>query len=127
MQEKIVYTHDKERKGKGLLVWPILWSINENFVDCKKFSSQTAWCDHIFLAQVIVAECAPSFQGQRMAVSLAKDKIPTTVITDSAVFAMMSRVNKVWRNNQRQAIKLILKLKKACQFKLTLTYTEESQ
>jgi translation initiation factor 2B subunit (eIF-2B alpha/beta/delta family) len=28
-------------------------------------------------------------------VSLAEAKIPTTVITDSAVFAMMSRVNKV--------------------------------
>ncbi len=45
--------------------------------------------------QVIVAECAPSFHGQRLAVSLAEAKIPTTVITDSAVFAMMSRVNKV--------------------------------
>ena len=45
--------------------------------------------------QVIVAECAPSFQGQALAVSLAEAKIPTTVITDSAVFAMMSRVNKV--------------------------------
>ncbi len=45
--------------------------------------------------KVIVAECAPSFHGQRLAVSLAEAKIPTTVITDSAVFAMMSRVNKV--------------------------------
>jgi translation initiation factor eIF-2B subunit beta len=44
---------------------------------------------------VIVAECAPSFNGQRLAVSLAEAKIPTTVINDSAVFAMMSRVNKV--------------------------------
>ena len=47
------------------------------------------------LMQVIVAECAPSFLGQSLAVSLAEAKIPTTVITDSAVFAMMSRVNKV--------------------------------
>lgn len=35
------------------------------------------------------------FQGQELAVSLAKSNIETTVITDSAVFAMMSRVNKV--------------------------------
>ena len=45
--------------------------------------------------QVIVAESAPSYQGQKTATSLAKAKIQTTVITDSAVFAMMSRVNKV--------------------------------
>lgn len=45
--------------------------------------------------QVIVAECAPSFSGQEMAASLAKSKISTTVITDSAIFAMMARVNKV--------------------------------
>lgn len=30
-----------------------------------------------------------------MAVSLSKADIETTVITDSAVFAMMSRINKV--------------------------------
>ena len=35
------------------------------------------------------------FQGQELAVSLAKSGIETTVINDSAVFAMMSRVNKV--------------------------------
>ena len=34
-------------------------------------------------------------QGQQLAISLAKDGIDTTVITDSAVFAIMSRVNKV--------------------------------
>ena len=51
--------------------------------------------NELVLFQVIVAECAPSFHGQRLAVSLAEAKIPTTVITDSAVFAMMSRVNKV--------------------------------
>ncbi|XP_070563859.1 translation initiation factor eIF2B subunit beta-like [Ptychodera flava] len=45
--------------------------------------------------QVIVTECAPSYQGQQLAANLAKAKIETTVITDSAVFAMMSRVNKV--------------------------------
>ena len=45
--------------------------------------------------QVIVAECGPYYQGQAMAASLAKAKIQTTVITDSAIFAIMSRVNKV--------------------------------
>lgn len=50
--------------------------------------------------QVIVAECAPSFQGQEMALELAKAGIETTVITDSAVFAMMSRVNKVARGDR---------------------------
>jgi translation initiation factor eIF-2B subunit beta len=44
---------------------------------------------------VIVAESAPSYQGQELAKSLSRDSIDTTVITDSAVFAMMSRVNKV--------------------------------
>lgn len=44
---------------------------------------------------VIVAECAPFFHGQELAVSLASQGIETTVIPDSAVFAMMSRVNKV--------------------------------
>lgn len=46
---------------------------------------------------VIVAECAPFCQGQAMAASLAQApaRIKTTVITDTAVFAMMSRVNKV--------------------------------
>ncbi|XP_072284253.1 translation initiation factor eIF2B subunit beta [Pyxicephalus adspersus] len=44
---------------------------------------------------VIVAECAPFCQGHEMAVSLAKAGIETTVITDAAIFAVMSRVNKV--------------------------------
>ena len=42
-------------------------------------------------------------QGQELAKSLAQDGIETTVITDSAVFAIMSRVNKViyhfWKEN----------------------------
>ena len=44
---------------------------------------------------VIVAESAPSYQGQELAVILAQSGIEATVITDSAVFAIMSRVNKV--------------------------------
>lgn len=45
--------------------------------------------------EVVVAECAPSCRGHILATSLAKAKIETTVIPDSAIFAMMSRVNKV--------------------------------
>jgi len=44
---------------------------------------------------VIVVECAPFFHGHELAASLSQSKIETTVIPDSAVFAMMSRVNKV--------------------------------
>lgn len=44
---------------------------------------------------VIVAEAAPCYSGHAMAASLAAAKIPATVITDSAIFAMMARVNKV--------------------------------
>lgn len=44
--------------------------------------------------QVIVAESAPSFAGQRLAVALAKKNITTTLIPDSAVSAVMARVNK---------------------------------
>ena len=44
---------------------------------------------------VIVAESAPSYQGQDLARALAADGIETTLITDSAIFALMSRVNKV--------------------------------
>lgn len=45
--------------------------------------------------QVIVAENAPSYSGHQLAASLAGANIHTTVITDSAIFAMMARVNKV--------------------------------
>jgi len=44
---------------------------------------------------VIVVETAPSLEGHKTALSLSKAGIDTTLITDSAVFAMMSRVNKV--------------------------------
>ena len=44
---------------------------------------------------VIVAECAPGLQGQRMAHELGQCGIDTTLITDSAIYAIMSRVNKV--------------------------------
>ncbi|XP_020286076.1 translation initiation factor eIF-2B subunit beta [Pseudomyrmex gracilis] len=44
---------------------------------------------------VIVAEGGPFLSGQEMAVNLANAKIKTTLISDAAIFAMMSRVNKV--------------------------------
>jgi len=49
--------------------------------------------DRVF--QVIVAEGAPSYQGHKLAANLAKEKIQTTLIPDSAIFAMMARVNIV--------------------------------
>jgi translation initiation factor eIF-2B subunit beta len=45
--------------------------------------------------QLILAENAPFYDGHQMAVELSKSGIETTVVTDSAVFAVMSRVNKV--------------------------------
>ena len=45
--------------------------------------------------QVIVAEAAPFYSGHKLAKSLAQANIQTTVVTDSAIFAVMSRVNKV--------------------------------
>ncbi|XP_026463193.1 translation initiation factor eIF-2B subunit beta [Ctenocephalides felis] len=45
--------------------------------------------------EVIVAECAPQNKGHLLAASLAKSKIQTTVISDAAIFAIMSRCNKV--------------------------------
>lgn len=45
--------------------------------------------------EVVVAECAPACRGHQLAANLAKARIETTVIPDSAIFAMMSRVNKV--------------------------------
>ncbi|EFN86328.1 translation initiation factor eIF-2B subunit beta [Harpegnathos saltator] len=45
--------------------------------------------------EVIVAEGGPLLTGHEMAVNLAKAKIKTTLISDVAIFAMMSRVNKV--------------------------------
>lgn len=46
-------------------------------------------------SQVIVAEAAPTYEGQRMACELAALGIQTTAITDSVIYAMMARVNKV--------------------------------
>jgi len=44
---------------------------------------------------VIVAETAPSYAGRDMAKSLSKSGIPTFLVPDSAVYALMARVSKV--------------------------------
>jgi len=44
---------------------------------------------------VMVGEAAPGYGGQTMAMALGKAGIPTTLLSDSAIFAVMSRVNKV--------------------------------
>ncbi|EGG25404.1 translation initiation factor eIF-2B beta subunit [Cavenderia fasciculata] len=44
---------------------------------------------------VIVVETAPSLEGHQTALALSKCGIDTTLIPDSSIFAMMSRVNKV--------------------------------
>ncbi|CAN6324069.1 unnamed protein product [Urochloa humidicola] len=45
--------------------------------------------------RVFVAEGAPKYQGHVLAKELVEKGVQTTVITDSAVFAMISRVNMV--------------------------------
>lgn len=47
------------------------------------------------MAQVVVAEGAPRHGGQDLAKRLAQAGLHTTLIPDSAIFAMMARVNKV--------------------------------
>lgn len=48
-----------------------------------------------FVLKVVVAEGAPKYGGHLMARKLAQAGINTTAIADSAIFAMMARVNKV--------------------------------
>lgn len=47
------------------------------------------------LLTIIIAECAPACKGHNLASNLATGNVEIIVIPDSAVFAMMSRVNKV--------------------------------
>ena len=59
-------------------------------------SLQSAQCTQSWpCMQVVVAEGAPRYGGHEHARQLAAAGIPTTAITDSAIFAMMARVNKV--------------------------------
>lgn len=44
---------------------------------------------------VFILEHAPFFTGHKMAINLSAFNIPVTVVTDSAVFAIMARVNKI--------------------------------
>ena len=45
--------------------------------------------------EVIVCETAPKFTGHQTAQNLSKQGIKTSLVPDSAVFAIMSRVDKV--------------------------------
>lgn len=45
--------------------------------------------------QVVVTENAPTYSGHYMAETLSKNGINTTLISNSSIFAVMSRVNKV--------------------------------
>ena len=48
------------------------------------------------LFQVIVAEAAPALEGHKLALNLSKiSNISVTLIPDSAIYAIMSRINKV--------------------------------
>ena len=53
--------------------------------------------------QVVVAEGAPKYGGHLMARKLAQAGINTTAIADSAIFAMMARVNKVIMHGHKPA------------------------
>lgn len=54
--------------------------------------------------QVVVAEAAPGYDGHAMASQLSQAKVQTTLIADSAVFAMMARVNKVCCSSTGQSV-----------------------
>jgi translation initiation factor 2B subunit (eIF-2B alpha/beta/delta family) len=45
--------------------------------------------------EIFVAETSDGYRGHKMAMELANQGIDTTVITDSAIYALMARVNKV--------------------------------
>ena len=48
--------------------------------------------------QVIIAEAVPGLEGHKLALNLSKlpnNNISVTLIPDSAIYAIMSRVNKV--------------------------------
>lgn len=47
------------------------------------------------MLQLVAAEGAPSFGGHSLAMEMARLGVPTTLIPDAAIFAMMARVNKV--------------------------------
>jgi Initiation factor 2 subunit family len=56
-------------------------------------------CINCPAVKVVVAEAAPRYDGHRMARMLADAKVQTTLIADSAVFAMMARANKARHGN----------------------------
>jgi translation initiation factor eIF-2B subunit beta len=50
------------------------------------------------MLQLVAAEGAPSFGGHGLSMEMAQLGVPTTLIPDAAIFAMMARVNKVCTN-----------------------------
>lgn len=50
---------------------------------------------HVKALQLVAAEGAPNYGGQALALQMAQLGVPTTLIPDAAIFAMMARVNKV--------------------------------
>lgn len=83
--------HEKIRKtNRGILSEIILTLGKSRTVESfLKYAAKTR------RFQVIVAETGPEYAGQELAVSLAAAGLDTTLIPDSAIFAVMSRVNKV--------------------------------
>ncbi|XP_050281659.1 uncharacterized protein LOC126722550 [Quercus robur] len=104
--------------GPCLEFLPRSLSLMETMWACKSWSTTNPyWMDHaikggyfcnpipkIFLIsgspkkrsfRVFVAEGAPRYQGHLLAKDLVTRGLQTTLITDSAVFAMISRVNMV--------------------------------
>ncbi|XP_013788328.1 translation initiation factor eIF-2B subunit beta-like [Limulus polyphemus] len=69
----------------------VIMTIGQSMI-VKTFLKYAACRKRLF--QVIVVE-TPSLSGHLLAKNLAESGIETTVITDAAVFAIMSRVNKV--------------------------------
>ena len=59
--------------------------------------------------QVVVAEGCPRFDGHPMAKKLAEAGIHTTLIADSAVFAMMARANKVWLRGMMRGTRMTVR------------------
>ncbi|KAJ2838231.1 GCD complex subunit gcd7 [Coemansia sp. 'formosensis'] len=71
---------------------------NEIILTCGRSATVEQFLKHAaskVKIHVIVAECAPTYDGHEQARALASANIDVVVIPDAAVFAIMSRVNKV--------------------------------
>ncbi|KAJ2413599.1 GCD complex subunit gcd7 [Coemansia sp. RSA 2530] len=71
---------------------------NEIILTCGRSATVEQFLKHAaskVKIHVIVAECAPAYDGHEQARALAGPNIDVVVVADAAVFAIMSRVNKV--------------------------------